>query len=130
MMELVDMPGMSAQFRICRMRTANSKKVTGTLNCPFCAPKLRVPEIWFGDVFCMRGGPFRKNSTQPPQRRQVHDTAAGVFVSADKYALVNAFADEATITVNEATEWQRETSADCAAQTFVEYVIADKATQL
>ena len=66
MMELVDMPGMSAQFRICRMRTANSKKVGGTLNCPFCAPKLRVPEIWFGDVFCMRGGPFRKIAPSPP----------------------------------------------------------------
>ena len=60
MMELVDMPGMPAKFGICRMRTANSKKVGGTLKGPFCAPKLGVPKICFGDLFCMRGGPFRK----------------------------------------------------------------------
>ena len=60
MMELVDMPGMSAKFRICRMRTANFKKVGRKFNGPFCAPKMGVPEIWFGDVFCMRDGPFRK----------------------------------------------------------------------
>ena len=60
MLELVDMPGMSAQFRICRMRTTNSKKVGGTLNGPFCVPKLRVPKNWFDDVFCMRDGPFRE----------------------------------------------------------------------
>ena len=62
MMELVDMPGMSAQFRICRMRTANSKKVGGTLNGPFCVPKLGVPQIWGDDLFCMRGDPFREKS--------------------------------------------------------------------
>ena len=44
MLELVDMPGMSAQFRICRMRTANSNKVGGMLNGNLCAPKLRVPK--------------------------------------------------------------------------------------
>ena len=60
MMELVDISGISTQFRICRMRTANSKKVEGTLNSPFCAPKLGVPTIWVGDLFCMRGGPIRK----------------------------------------------------------------------
>ena len=63
MMELVHIPGMSAQVRICRMRIANSKKVRGTLKVPFCAPKLRVPKIWFGDSFCMRGGPARKKDT-------------------------------------------------------------------
>ena len=51
MMELVDMPGMSAKFRICRMRTANSKRIRGTLNGNFCAQKLRVYEYPFGDVF-------------------------------------------------------------------------------
>ena len=60
MMELVDMLGMSAQFRICRMRTANSKTVGGTLNGNFCAPKVWVPEILVGGVFCMGGGAFRK----------------------------------------------------------------------
>ena len=40
MMELVDMLGMSAKFRICRMQTANFKTVGGTLNGNFCAPKL------------------------------------------------------------------------------------------
>ena len=63
MMELVDMPGMSAKFRICRMRTANSKTVGGTLNGNFRAPKLGVPKIWVGDVFCMGGGALGKKST-------------------------------------------------------------------
>ena len=51
MMELVDMPGMSAKFRICRMRTANFETVGGTLNGSFRAPKIGVPENPFGDVF-------------------------------------------------------------------------------
>ena len=63
MMELVVMPGMSAKFRICRMRTANFKPVGGTLNGNFCAPKVRVPEYPFGGGFCMRGAPVRKKST-------------------------------------------------------------------
>ena len=61
MMELVDMPGMSAQFRICRMRTANFKKVGGTLMGPFCAPNLK---FGFDDLFCMRGAPLRKKSAR------------------------------------------------------------------
>ena len=60
MMKLVDMPGISAKFRICRMQTANFKKVGRKFKGPFCAPKLRVPEYPFGDVFCMRGGELRK----------------------------------------------------------------------
>ena len=64
MMELVDMPGMSAKFRICRMRTANFKTVGGTLNGNFYAPKVRVPKYPFGDGFCMRGEGARKKSTQ------------------------------------------------------------------
>ena len=63
MMELVDMTGMSAKFRICRMRTANFKTDGGTLNGNFCAPKARVPEYPFGDGFCMRGDDARKKST-------------------------------------------------------------------
>ena len=63
MLELVDMSGISAQFRICKMRTANSNKVGGTLNGNFRAPKFRVPEITFGGVFCMRGGALRKKDT-------------------------------------------------------------------
>ena len=62
MMELVDMPGMSAKFRICRMRTANFETVGGTLNDNFRAPKLRIPEIWVGGVFCMGGGDAREKS--------------------------------------------------------------------
>ena len=60
MMELVDMPGMSAKFRICRMRTAKVKTVGGTLNGDFCASKLGGGQIPVGDVFCMRGGAIRK----------------------------------------------------------------------
>ena len=63
MMELVDVPGMSAKFRIYRMRTANFKTVEGTLDGNFCAPKLGVPKILVGDDFCMRGAPVRKKRT-------------------------------------------------------------------
>ena len=51
MMELVDMSGMSAKFRICSMRTANSKTVGGILNSNFGAPKIGVLEYPFGDFF-------------------------------------------------------------------------------
>ena len=63
MIELVDMPGMSAKFRICRIRTANFKTVRGTFNGNFCAPKVEVPEYPFGDVFYTRGAPVRKKGT-------------------------------------------------------------------
>ena len=64
MMELLDLPDMSAQFRICRMWAANSKMIGGTLNGNVCAPKLRVPKIWVGVQFCMRGAPFREKGTR------------------------------------------------------------------
>ena len=43
--ELVDMPRMSARFRICRMRTANSKQLREGYRGQFCDPKLGVPDI-------------------------------------------------------------------------------------
>ena len=64
MMELIDLPGMSAKFRICRMRTANFKTVGGTLNGNFCAPKVEGTQIPVGVRFCMGGGPLRKKG--PP----------------------------------------------------------------
>ena len=67
MMELVDMPGMSAKFRICRMRTADFKKVGRKFNGSFSAPKLGGPEYPFGDVFSMRGGRFRKKCPLLPR---------------------------------------------------------------
>ena len=62
MMELVDMPGVSAKFRICKMQTANFKTAGGALNGNFCAPKLGVPRIPVGDRFCMRGGALREKA--------------------------------------------------------------------
>ena len=66
MMKLVDMPGISAKFRICRMWTADFKKAGRKFNGTFSAPKTGIPEIWFGDVFCMRGAPFRNASDLLP----------------------------------------------------------------
>ena len=81
MMELVDMPGMSAKFRICRMQTADFKKVRRKFNCPFCATKVGIPEMWVGVRFYMRGGPIRKKSA-PDKRskvRVIKKTMAGVL---------------------------------------------------
>ena len=56
MLELGDIPGMSAQFRICRMRSANPKKVGGTFMGAFCAPEIGVSKIWFDDFFVWEVG--------------------------------------------------------------------------
>ena len=75
MMKLVEMPDMSAQFRICSMRTANSKTVGGTLNGNFRAPKLGVPKISVSDRFCNRGGALREKSTLLYYLRSLHTNA-------------------------------------------------------
>ena len=76
MMELVGMPGMSAKFRICRIRTANSKTVGGTLNGNFRALKLGVPKLLVGDRFCIRGGALREKSTLLYFLRSLHTNAS------------------------------------------------------
>ena len=64
MMELVEMPGMSAQFRICRMRTANSKKVGGTLNGPFVPQNSGYPKFGLVTFFVWEVGLSEKKTDQ------------------------------------------------------------------
>ena len=54
------MPGRSTIWRICRLWTFNPKWGGGGFRGPFCAPTEGVPKCWFGDQFCLVGGPLRK----------------------------------------------------------------------
>ena len=58
-MELVDMPGRSPILRICKLGSFKPKKIWGTLKGPFCVSEVGVPNIYFGELFYMRGGPLR-----------------------------------------------------------------------
>ena len=62
MMELVDMLGMSALGSISRFGTSNLKRVGGGFRGLFCDSKPGVPKILFGDIFSMRGDPFKKKT--------------------------------------------------------------------
>ena len=62
-MELVDIPGMSPIFRICRLGTCNQKNTKVDLRDPNRVLKIGPPKIWVGDQFGMVGGPLRIKPT-------------------------------------------------------------------
>ena len=63
MMELVDIPGRSQIFRICRFGTCNQKNTKVDLRDPNRVLKIGPPKIWVGDQFGMVGDPLRKKTT-------------------------------------------------------------------
>ena len=51
MMELVDTPGRSTIFRICRLWTYNPKQAGGGFRGPFCDPTEGILKFWVGELF-------------------------------------------------------------------------------
>ena len=56
------MPGVSPICRICRLGASNPKQARGGFRDQFCDPKLGVPNIWFGEYFCMGAGRAREKN--------------------------------------------------------------------